>query len=162
MMLQTAVVDARGSARKLDPLGIKSDAKEIPEFLNGQKPTGWWLFAHCQFDGQAAAGGETGTLGDSTDTSCAGTAAVAVGDGKLIGILSPNDKAQAALWWAWEVNPLQIQSTGSQGFLKKRPTDITITAADGTLKIKNVSRLYRNSGNYQSGQEASLLKALGQ
>jgi hypothetical protein len=162
MMPRTTLVDARGAARTLSPLGIKCDAKEIPKFLNGQKPAGWWLFAHCQFDGQAAGGGETGTLGDAIDTSCEGTAAVAVGDGQLIGILSPNDKAQAALWWAWEVNSLQIQSTGSQGFLKKRPTDITITAADGALKIKDVSRLYRNSGNYQSGQEASLLKALGQ
>jgi hypothetical protein len=161
-MLHTTLVDARGSARTLSQLGIKCDAKEIPEFVNGQKPAGWWLFTRCQFDGQAAAGGETGTLGDATDTSCAGTAAVAVGDGQLIGILSPNDKTQAALWWAWEVSPLQIQSTGSQGFLKKRPTDITITTADGTLKIKDVSRLYRNSGNYQSGQEVSLLKALGQ
>ena len=161
-MLRTTLVDARGSARTLSPLGIKCDAKEIPEFLNGQKPVGWWLFARCRFDGRAASGGETGTLGDATDTSHDGTAAVAVGDGQLIGILSPNDKAQAALWWAWEVNSLQIQSAGSQGFLKKRPTEITITAADGTLKVKDVSRLYRNSGNYQSGQEASLLKALGQ
>jgi len=160
-MLRTTLVDARGSARTLSSLGIKCDAKEIPEFLNGQKPAGWWLFAHCQFNGQAATGGEAVTLGDAIDTSCDGTAAVAVGDGQFIGILSPNDKAQAALWWAWEVNPLQIQATGSQGFLKKRPTDIIVTAADGALKVKSVSRLYRNSGNYQSGQETSLLKALG-
>jgi hypothetical protein len=161
MMPRTTLVDARGAARTLSPLGIKCDAKEIPEFLNGQKPSGWWLFTNCQFSGQAATGGETGTLGDAIDASCDGTAAVAVGDGQLIGILSPNDKAQAALWWAWEVNSLQIQATGSQGFLKKRPTDITITTADGALEVKSVSRLYRNSGSYQSGQETSLLKALG-
>jgi hypothetical protein len=159
-MLHTALVGARGSARALGPLGMKCDAKEIPEFLNGTKPAGWWLFVRCQFDGQAAGSGETGALGDPRDTACAGTAAVAVGGGQLIGILGPNDRAQAALWWSWELNSLQVDATGSQGVFKKRPTDIVITAADGTLAVKEVSRLYRNSGNYQSGQEASLLKAL--
>jgi hypothetical protein len=161
-MLRTTLVDARNAPHALNPLGIKCDAKEIPEFINGQKPAGWWLFARCQFNGRAASDGETGTLGEVTDGSRDGTAAVAVGDGQLIGILSPNDKVHAALWWAWELNSLQIQSTGSQGILKKRPTEITITAADGTLEVNNVSRLYRNSGNYQSGQEASFLKALGE
>jgi len=160
-MLRTTLVAARDSARTMSPLGIKCDGKEIPEFVNGQKPAGWWLFGRCEFDGHAAAGEETGILGDATDTSSDGTAAVAVGGGQLIGILSPTDRSQAAVWWAWEVGSLQIQSTGSQGFLKKRSTDITITAADGTLKVKDVSRLFRNSGSHQSGQEASLLRALG-
>jgi len=160
-MQGTVLVDGRGVARNIASLGVKCDKKEIPELSSGTKPAGWWLMAGCHFEGRAATGGETGTLGAATDTNLQGTAAVAVGEGQFIGILSPNSKAEPALWWAWPLSSLKVETEGSQGLFKKRPTDITLRGADGTFHLTEVSRLYRNSGNFQTGQEASFLRALG-
>ena len=153
----TVLVDGRGAARNMPSLGMKCDKKEIPELSSGTKPAGWWLIAGCHFEGRAA----TGTPGPATDTTLQGTAAVAVGEGRLIGILGPNSKAEPALWWAWPLSSLKVETAGSQGLLKKRPTDMTLKGADGTFHLKEVSRLYRASGKFQSGQEGSFIKALG-
>ena len=157
----TVLVDGRGAARSLRALGMKCDNKEIPELSSGAKPAGWWLIAGCHYEGSAATGGESGNPGAPATTELQGTAAVMVGEDRLVGILSPNDKAEPALWWSWPLSSLTVESAGSQGLFKKRPTDITLKAADGTFHIKEVSRLYRHSGNFQSGQEGSFLKALG-
>jgi hypothetical protein len=159
-MANTAVVDARGE-RQLAPLEMKCDKREIPEALDGSKPTGWWLVGTCRFSGSAALGGETGTLGEPSDTQADGTAALAVGNGRIFGIVSPNTDAAAAVWWSWPLSEVQVGTVGSQGFLKKRPTQLTLKTTDGQLTFADVSRLWRNSGSQQAGQEASLLKAMG-
>jgi hypothetical protein len=159
-MSDTAIVDARG-ARQLAPLQMKCDNQEIPEALDGAKPSGWWLVGVCSFSGPAAKGGETGTLGETADTQAEGTAALAVGGGRVFGIVSPNTDVAAAIWWSWPLSEVRVEAVGSQGFLKKRPTQLTLKTSDAQLTLAFVSRLYRNSGSRQSGQEASLLKALG-
>ena len=55
---------------------------------------------------------------------------------------------------------MAVQTTGSQGLLRKRPTTIEVRGTDGTLELMSISRLLRNMGSYQSGQEGSLLRAL--
>jgi hypothetical protein len=65
------------------------------------------------------------------------------------------------VWWTWRLDELSLSSEGSQGLFKKRPVDIWLDHDDGRLHLKDVSRLLRNSGSYQAGQEGSLLKALG-
>lgn len=140
-------------------LGIKSD-REIPENDDGSKPVGWWLAEVADFDGQARRF-ETGAIqSQANSVAIDGTAAIAVNREVVKGILSPTDNSPA-LWWTWQFDELSLRTAGSQGLLKKRPTDLWLEHEDGRLHLKAVSRLWRNSGNYQSGQEGSLLKALG-
>ncbi len=153
----TVLVDGRNAARKLEALGVHCDAKEIPELPGGERPAGWWILASTEFQGEAT---PQGTLSDPVEVSLSGPAAVLIDKERLVGILSPNSVNEPALWWAWPLSALEVGMEGSQGFLKKRPTTIFIEHGEDILTISDVSRLYRNSGSYQSGQETSFFKAL--
>jgi hypothetical protein len=165
----TALVDARSAARQLQALEMKCDGKEIPEALDGEKPTGWWIASECTFAGAAAPAGETGTLEPKKGIVLKGPAAMAVFDDRVIGILSPGSGAESALWWSWPLAGTGVEGHGTQGMFKKRPSKLRIDhngRADGdgdgdSIVLGGVARLFRSSGRYQSGQESSLLKALG-
>jgi hypothetical protein len=165
-MFGTVLVDARGGARELSHLEMKCDRKEIPEFLSLIKPEGWWIAADVTFGGTLQTGGETNDLGESKSGSMKGSAALAVGEGRVIGIMSPSSPAEPAIWWSWPLSELRTEAVGSQGLLKKRPTAIVLNRNGGvdgdgdSLVLKGVGRLYRNSNNVSQGQEASLLKVL--
>jgi hypothetical protein len=164
----TVLVDGRGAARVVASLAMKCDAKEIPEAADGSAPEGWWIAADCTFGGRLRPRGETGTLGEPADGMMEGQAAVAVFADRIIGIMSPTAKAAPAVWWSWPLTTTKVSASGSEGLLKKRPTALRldrnggVEADDGdSIVLKAVSRLYRSSGRFQSGQSASLLKALG-
>ena len=162
----TVLVDARGAARKVGSLGMKCDGKEIPEPLDDSEPVGWWLAGDCTFAGLLLPGGETDTLGDPTEGTMKGQAALAIGDGRVIGIMSPMSQAAAALWWSWPLLATEVSAVGTLGVFKKRPRVIRLDRNGGidsdgdTLVLKIVSKLYRTAGRFQSGQEASLFEAL--
>jgi hypothetical protein len=156
----TVLVDGRGAARKEIGIGVRCDAKDIPEPLSGAKPVGWWLAAEASYTGSASTGGETPNIGDAREVSVSGTAALAVAEGRIIGIVSADNRGEPALWFAWSLTQVAVQTTGSQGLLRKRPTTIEVRGTDGTLELMSISRLLRNMGSYHSGQEGSLLRAL--
>jgi hypothetical protein len=162
----SVLVDARG-ARQVPALDMKCDAKEIPDFLDRSKPDGWWLIERCTFAGSVTPAGNGTSLGEPIDGTVAGTAAVAIGGGRLVGIISPQSAGGQPLWWAWPLSDVKVESGGAQGLFKKRPTSIQVHRAGGvdqdgdSLVFGGVARLYRSSGSLQTGQEASLLKALG-
>jgi len=139
-------------------LAMECDAQEIPSPRGGSKPIGWWLAERSSYQG-AADEADTQLKG-LQPTTCEGTAALAVTAERVFGIVSPNDETTPAVWWSWSLSALDVETAGSQGFLKKRPVAITLTLEGGTIELSAVSRLYRNSGRYQTGQEGSLLKAL--
>jgi hypothetical protein len=162
----TVLVDARRTAHKLVSLDMKCDGKDIPEPLDGSEPIGWWLAGDCTFGGSLSPVGETDTLGDPVEGTMKGQAAIAIGDGRVIGIMSPASQTAAALWWAWPLSSTKITAVGTQGLFKKRPTAIRLDRNGGadaegdTLILKVVTKLYRKSGKFQSAQEASLFEAL--
>jgi hypothetical protein len=126
------------------------DAKEIPRPLIGDPDSLWW--AHlCGFDGMASPGGETGNVGEPEATQFDGTklgggkAAMAIADGKLLGILAPVDDGQPALWWAWPLSKLDIATSGSQGVFTKRPRTIELTGPTGWLVLGKVDKIYRSA-----------------
>lgn len=166
-MDETALVEARDSVRQLQALAMKCDGKEIPEALDGTKPTGWWIASECTFAGAAAPAGETGTPGPKKDIVLKGPAAMAVFEDRVIGILGPRSEAEPALWWSWRLASTGVEGHGTQGMFKKRPSKLRIDhdgGADGdgdSIVLGGVAQLFRSSGRYQSGQESSLLKALG-
>lgn len=161
MTSRTMLVAARRQAHTVAGLGVRCDAKEIPEFASEAKPTGWWLAETCGYDGRATRGSALDEQASSDVVTMSGTAAMAVGEGRIIGVMSPDDTAEQALWWAWPLKAIQIATAGSRGMLRKRPTEITITGSHGALRLAAIARLYRHSGSAQGGQERSLLNALG-
>lgn len=154
----TILIDARGAARRVEALEMRGDAKEIPDPLGNEKPIGWWIVGVCTMSGSARVGALDGV---STPVNMQGTAALAIVQGRLLGIFSTNSKADPAVWFSWSIPSLHIEAAGSQGLFKKRPTQITVSGPDATLVLSQVNRLYRNSNSYQSGQENSFLGALG-
>jgi hypothetical protein len=160
------LVDARNGARQVASLAMKCDSKEIPLAASGAKPEGWWLVEGCMFAGSATPGGEKGTLDKPVLARIEGTAALAVVEERLIGIVSPNSAGEPALWWSWPLSTIKVETVGTQGLFKKRPASIRLDRDGGvdadsdTLALKGVVRLFRNSGRAQPGQEESLLKAL--
>ncbi len=56
---------------------------------------------------------------------------------------------------------LNVRGIGSQGLLRKRPTELVLSAPDWELHATEVSMLLRHSGSYKAGEEGSLLAALG-
>lgn len=147
------LVSERRTAMTVDALGIASDAQEIPTPTDGSKPVGWWLAERSRFTSRA-------TDDAQAETTREGTTALAVTAERVVGIVSPNDGSTSAVWFSWGLPSLDIQTAGSQGFLKKRPMSITLALNGASVELSAVSRLWRNSGRYQTGQEGSLLKAL--
>jgi hypothetical protein len=165
----TVLVGARGAARQVTGLSMKCDAKEIPEPLSGTKPSGWWLAGECTFGGKVRPGGEADRLGEPQEGAMQGQAALAVCGDRVIGIMSPMTKTGQAIWWSWPMDTLAVSAVGSQGLFKKRPQALKldhnggVDASDGdTLVFKGVSKLFRDSGRFQTGQESSLFDALRQ
>jgi hypothetical protein len=148
----TKLITERRMARTDTELGISSDDKEIPTPSDGSKPVGWWLSEQSCL--QASADGAQGVF------TCEGTTALAVTGERVLGIVSPNDETTPAVWFSWSLPALKVQTAGEKGFLKKRPTSITLTFDGAIIELSALSRLWRNSGRYQTGQEGSLLKAL--
>lgn len=154
------LVSERQTDLTIEALGITCDAQEIPTPSDGTQPVGWWLAERSSFRGPAVSTSNDGQPGDLQDVACEGTTALAVTPQRVIGIVSPNDNTTPAVWWSWSLAGLDIQTTGSQGFLKKRPTLIVLEHDGVSIEMSAMSRLWRNSGRYQTGQEGSLVKAL--
>lgn len=154
----TILCDTRGAAQRIEALGMRCDAREIPEPLGNQKPVGWWIAGICTISGSASAGTPDGP---TTPINKQGTVAVAVMPGRLLGIFSTNSKADPAVWFSWSIPELRIETAGSQGIFRKRPAQITVLGQDATLVLSDVTRFYRNINSYQRWREKSFLNALG-
>src|SRR5665213_3086596 len=117
-MDDAVLIKARCAVLKLDVLDMKCDAKEIPESLSGAKTDGWWLAGVCEFDGKVATVRGQGKFNNPVDMSFDGQAAIAITEGRVLGIMSPGSETEPALWWAWPISSQQIGSDGAQGLFK--------------------------------------------
>jgi hypothetical protein len=162
----TLVVDARRAAREEPRLGMRCDAREIPDPLGGPPPVGWWVVGLCTFGGTAETG-EEGSPGEPFSGVVKGTAALAVAAGRVIGIASGSSPSSPALWWSWDLSAAKATAAGSTGLMKKRPNAIQLDLNGGvdgdgdTFVFKAVSRLDRQTSRAIRSEEGSLLAALG-
>lgn len=146
----------RNARREEAALGMRCDAREIPDPLAAGEPRGWWL-----------AGMAFAQEGYSADPNTKlpthqGLCALVVTPTSFHAIVAPQAVAEPAVWMAAGLCSLRVETSGSQGFFTKRPKLIEISAPeDGwSLSLAMVSRLYRSSNRAQSGQEGSLVDAL--
>jgi hypothetical protein len=154
------LVTGRSSERTIEALDMKCDAHEIPDSPDGAKADGYWL---CLATMKGTAPSLTqGELTDGAEEfASTGTAALALVKGRLLGILGPSSPTEQAVWFTRPPAELSVRGIGSQGLLRKRPTELVLTAPDWELHATEVSMLLRHSGSYKAGEEGSLLAALG-
>jgi hypothetical protein len=147
---------------------MRCSAKEIPEPISGSAPLGWWIAAEAMFSGVAFTDWQSEPPSNPRTLKVLnGTMAVAVADGRLLGIFSTNSLAQPAIWFAPPITGMKLELEGSQGVFKKSPKGIIFTTEHSEFAVLRVSKLWRGrSGNpkddrLQPGQMASFVEALG-
>lgn len=153
------VVDGRSASRHVRELGIRCDDKEIPEPVDDIKPQGWWIAADCTFTGTAWAQDRAGRRSGTMTTKAHGTAALVVAGGRLAVIVSPAATTEPAIWIATAASTLNHEHHGSHG-LSGPPGQIDLAGEGWRLELGEVSRLFRHTKTYQTGQERPLLEAL--
>ena len=154
------VIDGRSVRRAVRELGIRCDDKEIPEPIDDIKPQGWWIVADCSFHGTAWTRNQAGVRNGTVTVDVQTPAAFVVAGGRLAAILSPMATTEPALWLVTAASTLRQEAQGAQG-LRHRPGQIDLHGDGWQLRLRDVSRLFRHTQKYQTGQEASLLEALG-
>ncbi len=154
-MATAMVVDSKGVPQQVEALRMRSDNRDIPTAVGDEAEVGAWIIGVCSFDGTVQRGD------DEEQVTASAPAAIAVAGARVIGILSPNGKSDPAIWWSTDIADAKVTSAGSQGMFKKRPSSVLLATSEWTVNFSEVAQLFRKSHRMQSGQEASLLEALG-
>lgn len=176
--LPTVLVRERARALHNRALDMKCDEREIPDpitpaasYLGTERKeltlrdvvsaksnqTRW--IAVGRFVGKARHDGQNAVEEVSPDPT--GVAMVIVEtEGRLLGILGPDDPGEPAIWWAWPLNELTVEIEGQQGMLRKRPRQISIGAFGSRVDLVEVSSVRNDKSSFTTGREAGFLKAL--
>ncbi|HEV3000474.1 MAG TPA: hypothetical protein VGW75_07015 [Solirubrobacteraceae bacterium] len=162
--ITAVLVQNRSAVRRLDALGMASDEREIPAFLDGNASS-YWIAGIAGFGGGVALLAQDNATVESTRSrkgGASGTAVVAIGGGTLIAIVSPNSATQPAVWVRAALDAVNVSAEGSTGLFKKRPERIKLKYRDDwEMMLAIVSSLDRERGYHQTAKEADLLAALG-
>ena len=110
-------------------------------------------------DVYSADGDFRATIDGNPDQGLQGRCCITVHDGTAFGIVPANGTGTAT-YFSVPVSELSVETEGSQGMLKKRPTQVRLQADGFQLKLSDVDKLLLNMEKYQSGQENSLVSAL--
>jgi hypothetical protein len=162
-----------------DALDMKCDAREIPDpltpvasYLGKERreltlkdvvsaksnQTRW--MAVGRLTGRAVTAGK-----DAVEDVSAGPTGMAMAivetERRLLGIVSPDDRSESAIWLAWPLDTLAVTTEGAQGMLRKRPRIVAIDAFGARLELIEVSGIRNDKSSYSTGQETACLKALG-
>jgi hypothetical protein len=159
---EAVMVNHRGEAAQMPKFGMRCNAQEIPEPMSTAKPLGWWIALAGSFAGSVGVESDGSDRAQVRPIESAVSVAVAVTRDRVLGICKPDSRHDPAVWFAASIPPLTVNSFGSQGILRKRPTEIRLGCDDWNVTLSGVSRYFSHSKSHQTGQEASLLKALQQ
>ncbi len=153
------LIDVRNTGLRVPELDMKCDAREIPAPLDGSPPLGWWA--------AQTTSGFAISVDDERFAMVEGPSALAICSERVMGIVGPEDARKQALWWTLPLAELVVETAGSQGIFRKRPSGIKLTLRGGferpggcTLTLSYVVRLFPDTGKTQWGQEQTLLDAL--
>jgi hypothetical protein len=158
-MTTAVVVQNRSFTRHIPALGMKCDEREIPAPLAPTSPPDYWLGMGA-FIGTAELLTADGNFEPGYEVHVLGTVALAVGDGRLIGIVAPDQATATAVWVAPSLGDIAVKAEGKTGLIRKRPERIEIRCDDWEILIGRVESLYIKTNMTQYGREASLLAAL--
>jgi len=175
--LLTVLVGKRNIQLHDDSLDMRCDAKEIPDPLKpaasylgkerltlrdvvGAKSNQTRWIAAGSFVGKARTADSASIEEVSTAPGQPVAMAVVETEQRLLGILAQKDLAAPAIWWAWPLSALSVDTDGVQGMVRKRPRQISITAFGARVDLIEVSSVRNDKSSFTMGQEAAFLKAL--
>jgi len=176
--LPTVAVNTRCKSLHIDSLGMKCDAKEIPDplkaaasYLNAGRLTlkdvvkaksnqSRWI-ALGRFVGKARNASTTTTEEVATEADQPIAMTVVETEGRLLGIVAPRDNHASAIWWAWPLSSISVTAHGSQGTFKKRPTHVSLVAYGSCLDLREISYVRNDKSSFTPGREIAFLRALG-
>jgi len=94
-------------------------------------------------------------------TSAEGRTAVAVGAGRVFGILTPDQAALPSVWFSLPLRSLRLVEQGHKGLLKGRPEAIQFGNDQWRVKLSEINLIIPASGGrLQAKQEATFLQML--
>jgi hypothetical protein len=147
-----AVLEQMGlpaKAKAIAHLQMRSSSREIPDPLEHWehpsnlklKPEGWWLSENASFNGQASAINSYKEISAPSEAELSGaTAAFCVtNDGRLLGIISPNEGDAASVWISTACARVQATAASSH-----KASALTVTGDGWTVQLSSVARLYRH------------------
>lgn len=158
-MTTAVIVQNRSGIRRLEPLGMRGDDREIPDPLLPSRSTSHWV-GFGGLSGTAAMLGEGESLTPGYEAGVMGTIALALSDNRVFGIVSSTEPTGPAVWLAASLADLDITSSGTTGLIKNRPQRIELRCDDWELLIGHVQSLNRASGELHKAKETELLTAL--
>jgi hypothetical protein len=133
------------------------------------KPDGWWVAAGAFFEGQVVKYNEYGELADPGPVEITvADASFCIFDGRLLATIQPKEEGAAWVWIGENAGNIVVETSGAQG-ITGRPFEITLRTDDWTIKVVVVARVFRRwtmgtniEETFQTGQEKSLVKAIGE
>jgi hypothetical protein len=176
-LLPTVLVAKRGKAVHDDSLQMKSDNQEIPDPLKaaasylqkekltlkdvvGAKSNQSRWFAIGSFEGQARTAGNA-DLQSVDDVQGPVAMTVVETEGRLLGILAPQDLATPAVWFAWPLAELSVETAGEQGTFRKRPRRVTIRSGESSLELVEIAYVRNDKSSFTQKREAAFVEAVG-
>jgi hypothetical protein len=143
------LVEDRAWTRQVAELDLWCDDREVPVNLPDTYDH-WWGGVYMRQSPEPACG----TCGELT-----GRVALAVGDGRLVGIISPEAPLKPAIWFSIALADLLMVEVISRSRLTWRPLKISVYVPGWSLTFVTLAR---HDGSMEwRGQERSLLQALG-
>ncbi|WP_445152225.1 hypothetical protein [Baekduia sp. Peel2402] len=143
------LVEDRAWTRRVPELDLWCDEREVP--VNLQDTHNNWL------------GGvymrQSPPLSSGAAAEVSGRVALAIGDGRLVGIISPDEATEPAIWFSIALDDLLMVEVISRHRLTWRPRKITVYVPGWALVFVAIAR--HDGSREWRGQERSLLRALG-
>lgn len=155
MTMLTGLVSHRRTPMHLDNFRMRCDETEKVFPTSSPDAYSRWLVGRAIFHGDAYSFSEGTTFQGQIDNM----ATVSLGEGRVIGIITPTSPDAPALWFSWPTSEIQVSTEGTSGLFKKRPTSITLEGATGAIALLMISKLFRTS--YQANKESDFLANLG-
>jgi hypothetical protein len=143
------LVEDRAWTRRVPELDLWCDDREVP--VNLPDNYDQWLGGVYMRQSPEPS---CGTCGEMT-----GRVALAVGEGRLVGIISPGEARQPAIWFSIALADLLMVEVISRHRLTGRPRKVSVYVPGWSLTFVTLAR---HDGSMEwRGQERSLLQALG-
>lgn len=143
------LVEDRVWMRQVAKLDLWCDDREVP--INLPDTYDHWLAGVFMRQSPPPSSGAV--------TEVTARVALAIGDGRLVGIISPDEATAPAIWFSIALADLLMVRALSRHRVTRRPRKITVYVPGWALVFVAVAR---HDGSMECrGQERSLLRALG-
>lgn len=155
--IRTALVPGRAAGHRVEAVGIARDARHRVLSLSRPGQYRLWATSRARFSGAAVLLGDDG--GRLVETTVDDTATLAVGEGRLIGIIDPDDGDTPALWLSWSLDAITVDpGDGATTTSHRRLRSLRLRGDEVELAVAGVTEVVEH--RYRPGRESQFVDAL--